>query len=94
VEFIEPGHPEQNGAHEQMHRVYKAETLNPPSASVGGQKRRTQQWCWEYNHQRPHEALGMQCQATITGKAGGDGAAVAEVKYPSGWKAGWSKAMG
>jgi hypothetical protein len=59
VEFIEPGHPEQNGAHEQMHRVYKAENLNPPSASVRGQKRRTQQWCWEYNYQRPHQALRM-----------------------------------
>jgi putative transposase len=60
VEFIEPGHPEQNGAHEQMHRVYKAETLNPPSASVRGQKQRTRRWCWEYNYQRPHEALGME----------------------------------
>jgi hypothetical protein len=60
VEFIDPGHPEQNGAHEQMHRVYKAETLNPPSASMRGQKRRTRQWCWEYNYQRPHEALGME----------------------------------
>jgi hypothetical protein len=27
VEFIEAGHPEQNGGHEQMHRVYKAEIL-------------------------------------------------------------------
>ena len=60
VEFIDPGHPEQNGAHEQMHRVYKAETLNPASASMRGQKRRTRQWCWEYNYQRPHEALGME----------------------------------
>jgi transposase InsO family protein len=59
VEYIEPGHPEQNGGHEQMHRVYKAETLNPPSASVRGQKQRTRRWRWEYNYTRPHEALGM-----------------------------------
>jgi transposase InsO family protein len=59
VEYIEPGHPEQNGGHEQMHRVYKAETLNPPSASVRGQKQRTRRWCREYNYTRPHEALGM-----------------------------------
>jgi transposase InsO family protein len=63
VEFIEPGHPEQNGAHEQMHRVYKAETLNPSSAGVRGQKQRTRRWCWEYNYQRPHEALGMEVPA-------------------------------
>lgn len=59
VEFIEPGHPEQNGAHEQMHRVYKAETLQPAAWSVRGQKGRSQHWCWEYNYQRPHEALRM-----------------------------------
>jgi transposase InsO family protein len=63
VEFIDPGHPEQNGAHEQMHRVYKAETLNPPSASLRGQKQRTRRWCWEYNYKRPHEALGMEVPA-------------------------------
>ena len=59
VEFIEPGHPEQNGAHEQMHRVYKAETLHPAARNLRGQKRRTRQWCREYNYHRPHEALGM-----------------------------------
>src|SRR4051812_45127460 len=63
VEFIEPGHPEQNGAHEQMHRVYKAETLNPPARTLSGQQRRTRQWCREYNFERPHEALGMEVPA-------------------------------
>lgn len=63
VEFIEPGHPEQNGAHEQMHRVYKAETLQPVARTLRGQKNRTRQWCWEYNHKRPHEALGMRVPA-------------------------------
>ena len=47
VEFIEPGHPEQNGAHEQMHRIHKAETLNPPARTLNGHKRRTKQWCRE-----------------------------------------------
>src|SRR5882762_11691314 len=27
VEFIAPGHPEQNGAHEQMHRMYQSDVL-------------------------------------------------------------------
>ncbi len=30
VERIVPGHPEQNGAHERMHRTLKAETTRPP----------------------------------------------------------------
>ena len=29
VEFIRPGHPEENGAHEQMHRLLKTETIRP-----------------------------------------------------------------
>jgi putative transposase len=31
-ERIAPGHPEQNGRHERMHRTLKAETTKPPSA--------------------------------------------------------------
>jgi len=63
VEFIEPGHPEQNGGHEQMHRVYKAETLSPAALRLAGQRRRTRRWCWEYNYRRPHEGLGMRVPA-------------------------------
>jgi putative transposase len=59
VEFTEPGHPEQNGGHEQMHRMYKEETLNPAAATVAGQKQRTRRWCFEYNHHRPHAGLAM-----------------------------------
>ena len=59
VEFIEPGHPEQNGAHEPRHRVYKADTLQPVCATRHGQQPRTHHWCWKYNYARPHAALGM-----------------------------------
>src|SRR5690242_19670589 len=41
VEFIAPGHPEQNGGHEQMHRVLKAETTRPASRHRRAQQRRT-----------------------------------------------------
>src|SRR6266699_188345 len=33
VERIVPGHPEQNGAHERMHRTPKAETAQPPEST-------------------------------------------------------------
>jgi transposase InsO family protein len=69
VEFIEPGRPDQNGAHEQMHRVYKDETLKPPAASLAAQKRRTARWCHTYNHERPHEALGMTVPAALYRKS-------------------------
>jgi putative transposase len=56
-ERIEPGHPEQNGSHEQFHRVLKAETARPPAASARAQQRRFTRFCAEYNQERPHESL-------------------------------------
>jgi putative transposase len=69
VEFIEPGQPGQNGAHEQMHRVYKDEMLKPPASTLGAQKRRTARWCHTYNHERPHETLGMTVPAELYRKS-------------------------
>ena len=63
VEFIEPGQPGQNAAHEQMHRVYKDETLNPPAKTLAAQKHRSARWRHTYNHERPHETLGMKVPA-------------------------------
>jgi putative transposase len=65
VEFIAPGHPEQNGGHEQMHRVMKAETTRPPSRNRRAQQRRTDRWVGVYNRVRPHEALGQQTPAEV-----------------------------
>jgi putative transposase len=63
MEFIMPGRPDQNGAQEQFHRVYKQETLLPPARSLRAQKRRSEQWRQQYNEARPHEALGMAVRA-------------------------------
>jgi transposase InsO family protein len=38
-ERIAPGHPEQNGSHEQFHRVLKAETARPPAPNCAAQRR-------------------------------------------------------
>ena len=53
-----PGHPEENGAHEQMHRELKRETAQPPARSLPAQQRRRRRWVRYSNHERPHEALG------------------------------------
>lgn len=60
VQFTRPGHPEDNGAHEQWHRVLKAETTQPPAVTPAQQAAQTTRWLHRYNHQRPHEALGQQ----------------------------------
>jgi len=63
VEFIAPGHPEQNGSHERMHRTLKAESAQPPARSARKQQRRFDQWRRHFNMERPHEALGQQVPA-------------------------------
>jgi transposase InsO family protein len=64
-ERIAVGHPEQNGSHEQFHRVLKAATTRPPAASARAQQRRFDTFCAEYNHERPHEALAQQTPAMV-----------------------------
>jgi transposase InsO family protein len=59
VEFTRPGHPEDNGAHEQMHRVYKKETTQPITTTRQGQQHRTTGWVKDYNQFRPHQALAQ-----------------------------------
>jgi hypothetical protein len=64
VEFTAKGHPEQNAAHEQHHRVLKADTTRPPASTPSAQQQRFQRWRHYYNHQRPHEALGQKPPAS------------------------------
>ena len=63
-ERIALGHPEQNGSHEQFHRVLKAETTRPPAPNCAAQQRRFRRFCAEYNEDRPHEALQDQPPAS------------------------------
>lgn len=58
-ERIEPGKPQQNGRHERMHGTLKPETAHPPAANLDAQQRRFDHFRAEFNHERPHEALGQ-----------------------------------
>ena len=59
-ERIDPGHPEQNGRLERLHRTLKAETASPPRATARKQQRAFDAFRHIYNQERPHEALGQQ----------------------------------
>lgn len=63
-ERIEPGHPQQNGRHERMHRTLKDETTHPPAASLAAQQRVFDRFRHVYNDERPHEALGQKTPAS------------------------------
>ncbi len=64
-ERIQPGHPEQNGRHERMHRTMDAETASPPAANKRRQQGVFDHFRGEYNCERPHEALGQRPPATV-----------------------------
>lgn len=64
-ERIAAGHPEQNGRHERMHLTLKGQTARPPAASRSAQQGRFARFVREFNHDRPHEALGMATPASV-----------------------------
>jgi putative transposase len=65
IERIVPGRPDQNGAHERMHRTLKAETARPPEPTMERQQRRFDDFRHVFNHERPHETLGQKRPVTI-----------------------------
>ena len=65
IERIKPGHPQQNGRHERMHLTLKQEATRPAGANLLQQQAKFDDFIDEFNHQRPHEALGMKCPAEL-----------------------------
>lgn len=59
VELGRPGCPQDNAAHEQMHRVLQQQTAQPSASCRAAQQRRFDRWRAMYNRHRPHFALGM-----------------------------------
>lgn len=58
-EWINPGHPEENGRHERFHLTLKMAIASPPAKTLKEQLARAKHFEEEYNFERPHEALGM-----------------------------------
>jgi len=62
---ILPAHPQQNGAHERMHKTLKGEAIRPPRANLALQQRAFTAFRRLYNEERPHQALADQPPATL-----------------------------
>ena len=55
-----PGCPQDNGAHERMHRDIRQELQ---AGRIGRDQAAFEVWRQEFNTERPHEALAMACPA-------------------------------
>lgn len=61
---IHPGRPQENGAHERMHRTLKRQAVKPVQSTCARQQRRFDAFRAEYNTERPHEALEQATPAS------------------------------
>jgi transposase InsO family protein len=73
IERIKPGRPQQNGRHERMHLTLKKEATKPSGMNSLQQQARFDAFLHEFNAERPHEALAMNCLCVRAGhlKIGG-----------------------
>ena len=60
---IHPGCPQENGAHERMHRTLKRCAVQPVQRTCGAQQKQFDAFRHEYNTERPHEALHLETPA-------------------------------
>jgi hypothetical protein len=100
VEFTRRAKPQDNGAHEQMHRILKAETASPPAPTLPAQQRRSDRWVRLYNEVRPHQALAGQVPAKLYRSSSRPYHQPAPSSYPTAWavrrvrRNGWIKLHG
>jgi hypothetical protein len=85
-ERIQPGRPQQNARHERMHRTLKADTANPPAATLRLQQKRFDQFRHVFNHERPHEGLNNETPGSLYQPSTKMfPRAIAEYVYPNGF---------
>jgi len=56
---ISPGCPQQNGAHERLHKDIKKELQSTPARNIEQEQIRFDEWRTVFNNERVHEALGL-----------------------------------
>ena len=61
---IHPGSPQENGAHERLHKTLKERVARPPAANLNLQQRVFNRFRETYNQLRPHEALNDETPAS------------------------------
>jgi putative transposase len=82
LERIEPGKPQQNGRHERMHLTLKREATKPAGANVLQQQARFDTFVKRFNHERPHQALGLKVPADVYTRSPRVYRGLEELTYP------------
>ena len=78
------GCPQDNGAHERMHRDVSEDLQSFPAGSLGAEQRACDRWRQEFNHVRPHEALNGKTPAELY-RPSERRPCVTNYLYPAGW---------
>jgi transposase InsO family protein len=65
LERSRPGKPQDNGAHERMHRTLKQEAVRPPKRTEAAQQRALSRFQELYNEERPHHSLELKTPASF-----------------------------
>jgi transposase InsO family protein len=82
IERIKPGHPQQNGRHERMHRTLKQETTRPAGQNSLQQQATFDTFIDAFNNERPHEALDMKTPSEVYTPSTRPYNGLPEISYP------------
>jgi putative transposase len=79
-----PAHPQDNGGHERLHFDMRFELEDPGAETAQQQQALCDRWRQEFNHVRPHEALGMKTPAEVYHPSTRRRVQIQRVVYPPG----------
>ena len=65
LDRIDPGRPDQNGAHERIHRDIRCELQRSPADGREASQALFDEWRNTFNWERPHEALQMRVPGSL-----------------------------
>ena len=82
LERIRPGHPEENGRHERIHRTLKVSSVKPAACGILQQQERFDDFISEYNKERPHEALEMKTPNEVYKPSSREYKGLPDLSYP------------
>ena len=82
LDRIAPGHPEQNGGHERMHRDIRMELQGVIEGDLDHHQHAFDIWRRTFNYERPHEALGMKVPADVYKRSKLSYQEVENIEYP------------